>query len=105
MNGYPLTLAAFLLIGGLLCDLFGRRKVYLIGTVWFALASAACGLAADRRLGSVPGGGIWCRVPGGAGVRGGEGESGAGGVRTGGAGLQGGGGGGSVGWARGGGCR
>ena len=25
-------------------------RVYLIGTVWFALASAACGLAVDRRL-------------------------------------------------------
>ena len=42
MNGYTLTLAAFLLIGGSLGDRFGRRKVYLIGTVWFALASAAC---------------------------------------------------------------
>jgi MFS family permease len=34
-----------LLIGGSLGDRFGRRKVYLIGIVWFALASAACGLA------------------------------------------------------------
>jgi MFS family permease len=47
MNGYTLTLAAFLLIGGSLGDRFGRRKVYLIGTVWFALASAACGFAPD----------------------------------------------------------
>ena len=39
MNGYTLTLAAFLLIGGSLGDRFGRRKVYLIGTAWFALAS------------------------------------------------------------------
>jgi EmrB/QacA subfamily drug resistance transporter len=45
MTGYTLTLAAFLLIGGSLGDRFGRRKVYLIGIVWFALASAACGLA------------------------------------------------------------
>jgi MFS family permease len=45
MNGYTLTLAAFLLIGGSLGDRFGRRKVYLIGIVWFALASAASGLA------------------------------------------------------------
>lgn len=45
MTGYILTLAAFLLIGGSLGDHFGRRKVYLIGVVWFALASAACGLA------------------------------------------------------------
>jgi EmrB/QacA subfamily drug resistance transporter len=47
MNGYTLTLAAFLLIGGSLGDRFGRRKVYLTGIVWFALASAACGFAPD----------------------------------------------------------
>jgi EmrB/QacA subfamily drug resistance transporter len=45
MNGYTLTLTAFLLIGGSLGDRFGRRKVYLIGIVWFAVASAACGFA------------------------------------------------------------
>lgn len=47
MTGYTLTLAAFLLIGGSLGDRFGRRKVYLIGITWFALASAACGFAPD----------------------------------------------------------
>ena len=47
ITGYTLTLAAFLLIGGSLGDRFGRRKVYLIGIVWFALASAACGFAPD----------------------------------------------------------
>ena len=45
MTSYILTLAAFLLIGGSLGDRSGRRKVYLIGIVWFALASAACGFA------------------------------------------------------------
>ncbi len=45
MNGYTLTLAAFLLIGGSLGDRFGRRRLYSIGIVWFALASAACGFA------------------------------------------------------------
>jgi MFS family permease len=45
ITGYTLMLAAFLLIGGTLGDRFGRRKVYMIGVVWFALASAACGLA------------------------------------------------------------
>ena len=47
MTGYTLTLAAFLLIGGTLGDRFGRRRVYLTGVVWFALASAACGFAPD----------------------------------------------------------
>ena len=45
MTGYTLTLAAFLLIGGSLGDRFGRRRIYSIGIVWFALASAACGFA------------------------------------------------------------
>jgi EmrB/QacA subfamily drug resistance transporter len=47
MTGYTLTLAAFLLIGGSLGDRLGRRRVYLAGVVWFALASAACGFAPD----------------------------------------------------------
>jgi MFS family permease len=55
MNGYTLTLAAFLLIGGSLGNRFGRRKVYVIGIVWFALASMACGLApAGARARSSP---------------------------------------------------
>ena len=45
INGYTLTLAAFLLVGGSLGDRFGRRKVYLTGIVWFAMASVACGFA------------------------------------------------------------
>ena len=45
MTGYTLTLAAFLLIGGSLGDRLGRRKIYLIGVVWFAVASVACGFA------------------------------------------------------------
>jgi len=45
VTGYLLTLAAFLLIGGALGDRFGRRRVFSIGVAWFALASAACGLA------------------------------------------------------------
>jgi EmrB/QacA subfamily drug resistance transporter len=45
VTGYLLTLAAFLLLGGSLGDQFGRRRMFVIGTVWFALASAACGFA------------------------------------------------------------
>jgi MFS family permease len=56
MNGYTLSLAAFLLIGGSLGDRFGRRKVYLIGVVWFALASAACGFAVAIAAGPLVGG-------------------------------------------------
>jgi len=47
ISGYTLALAAFLLIGGTLGDHFGRRRVFLIGIVWFALASAACGFAPE----------------------------------------------------------
>jgi EmrB/QacA subfamily drug resistance transporter len=50
VSGYTLTLAAFLLIGGSLGDRFGRRRVFLIGVVWFALASAACGFAPDAAV-------------------------------------------------------
>jgi EmrB/QacA subfamily drug resistance transporter len=45
VDGYTLPLAGLLLLGGALGDVHGRRKVFVIGTVWFALASLACGLA------------------------------------------------------------
>lgn len=45
LNGYTLTLASFILLGGSLADRFGRRKLFVLGTIWFALASALCGLA------------------------------------------------------------
>ncbi|WP_229400798.1 MFS transporter [Micromonospora okii] len=45
VNGYLLMLAAFVLLGGALGDRFGRRRVFLTGVVWFAVASALCGLA------------------------------------------------------------
>ncbi len=44
-NGYLLSLAALILLGGSLGDRFGRRRVFLVGVVWFALASLLCGLA------------------------------------------------------------
>lgn len=50
VTGYSLTLAAFLLLGGSLGDRFGRRRVFSVGVVWFALASAACGLAPDASV-------------------------------------------------------
>jgi EmrB/QacA subfamily drug resistance transporter len=45
VNAYTLTLAGLILMGGSLGDRYGRRRVYLIGVCWFALASALCGLA------------------------------------------------------------
>ncbi|GAA1910096.1 MFS transporter [Streptantibioticus ferralitis] len=45
VNAYLLTLAGLILLGGSLGDRFGRRRVFVVGTVWFALASATCGLA------------------------------------------------------------
>ncbi len=45
LTSYLLTLAALILVGGSLGDRFGRRKVFLIGVIWFALASALCGFA------------------------------------------------------------
>lgn len=45
MEIYVLTLAAFLLVGGALGDLYGRRFIFLIGVFVFAAASIWCGLA------------------------------------------------------------
>jgi EmrB/QacA subfamily drug resistance transporter len=47
VNAYTLTLAGLILLGGSLGDRYGRRRVFMIGVVWFALASALCGLAPD----------------------------------------------------------
>lgn len=44
-TGYLLTLAGLLLLGGALGDRYGRRRVFVIGVVWFGLASLLCGLA------------------------------------------------------------
>jgi EmrB/QacA subfamily drug resistance transporter len=45
ISGYTLTLAALILLGGSLGDRYGRRRVFVVGVVWFALASALCALA------------------------------------------------------------
>lgn len=47
VNAYVLSLAALILLGGSLGDRFGRRRVFVIGTVWFGVASLLCGLAPD----------------------------------------------------------
>ncbi len=45
VNGYTLSLASLILLGGSLGDRFGRRKVFVVGVSWFAVASLLCGLA------------------------------------------------------------
>ncbi|WP_151477410.1 MFS transporter [Streptomyces albicerus] len=45
VNAYMLTLAGLILLGGSLGDRFGRRRIFLVGVVWFAAASLLCGLA------------------------------------------------------------
>jgi EmrB/QacA subfamily drug resistance transporter len=45
VTAYTLTLAGLLLVAGTLGDRYGRRRVFLIGVVWFAAASALCAIA------------------------------------------------------------
>ncbi|MFF3328801.1 MFS transporter [Streptomyces sp. NPDC002888] len=45
VNAYMVTLAGLILLGGSLGDRYGRRRVFVIGVVWFAVASLLCGLA------------------------------------------------------------
>jgi EmrB/QacA subfamily drug resistance transporter len=45
VNAYLLALASLILVGGSLGDHLGRRRVFMVGVGWFALASALCGVA------------------------------------------------------------
>ena len=45
LSGYTLALASLILLGGALGDRYGRRRVFLVGVVWFAVTSLGCGLA------------------------------------------------------------
>ncbi len=45
VNAYTLALAGLLLLGGTLGDRYGRRRIFIVGTIWFAVASLACALA------------------------------------------------------------
>ncbi|MDK3256727.1 MFS transporter [Blastococcus capsensis] len=47
VNAYTLTLASLILLGGSLSDRYGRRRIFVVGVCWFALASLLCGLAPD----------------------------------------------------------
>jgi EmrB/QacA subfamily drug resistance transporter len=50
VNGYLLTFGGFLLLGGRLGDLFGQRRMFLIGIALFTAASLACGLSGTQEL-------------------------------------------------------
>jgi MFS family permease len=45
VDGYTLSLSALILLGGSLGDIFGRKKIYLLGLVGFGAVSLLCGLA------------------------------------------------------------
>jgi EmrB/QacA subfamily drug resistance transporter len=45
LNGYLLTLASFILLGGSLGDRLGRRRIFNLGVIWFTAASVLCALA------------------------------------------------------------
>jgi EmrB/QacA subfamily drug resistance transporter len=45
INAYTLSLASLILLSGSLADRFGRRRVFMIGIAWFALASLLCAVA------------------------------------------------------------
>ncbi|MDF3036770.1 MAG: antiporter-2 family protein, partial [Paucimonas sp.] len=50
VNAYMLTFGGFLLLGGRLGDLYGHRRLFLIGITLFTFASAACGLAQSQTM-------------------------------------------------------
>lgn len=45
VNAYALTLAGLLLLGGSLGDRLGRRRIFVVGVVWFTVASLGCAIA------------------------------------------------------------
>jgi EmrB/QacA subfamily drug resistance transporter len=50
VNGYVLMAGGFLLLGGRLADILGRRRMFLLGVAVFAVASATCGAATDPAM-------------------------------------------------------
>ena len=50
VTAYTLTLAGLLLYAGGLGDDYGAQKIFLIGVVWFAVASAICGVALNAPM-------------------------------------------------------
>jgi MFS family permease len=50
INGYVLMAGGFLLLGGRLSDMFGRRRLFLAGVLVFGAASATCGAAVSSSM-------------------------------------------------------
>ncbi|MFF3357005.1 MFS transporter [Streptomyces sp. NPDC002917] len=50
VNAYMLTLAGLILLGGALGDRYGRRRVFVVGVIWFASASLLCGIAPNAAV-------------------------------------------------------
>jgi len=50
VNAYTLTLAGLILLGGSLGDRYGRRRVFVLGVIWFAVASALCAAAVNVQM-------------------------------------------------------
>ena len=50
INGYALSLASLILLGGSLGDRYGRKRLFVVGIGWFATASLLCGLALNVEM-------------------------------------------------------
>ncbi|GAA1922687.1 MFS transporter [Nocardioides hwasunensis] len=50
VTGYALTFGGFLLLGGRLADLYGRRRIFMVGVVLFAVASLVGGAAQNEAM-------------------------------------------------------
>ncbi|RFS86600.1 MFS transporter [Actinomadura spongiicola] len=50
INGYVLTAGGFLLLGGRLADMFGRRRLFLAGVLIFGVASVVCGASTSSSM-------------------------------------------------------
>lgn len=62
VNGYMLTLASLILLGGSLGDRYGRRRIFILGLILFAAASFWCGVAPSADML------VWARLAQGAGA-------------------------------------
>src|SRR6058998_2175589 len=47
ITAYAITFGGFLLLGGRMADLLGRRRIFIVGLVLFTIASLVCGLATN----------------------------------------------------------